>query len=112
MLTNQQIADMIYGKKKEPTDMVSLFDYLGYPAGETLGKQVADYATIRKTKYGTRYISTHSYKGNVMLYTRAFLDEFFQVKDVFTDKTDYTAINTELTKDSFDDFNFNNDLIF
>ena len=44
-----------------------------------------------------------------MLYTRAFLDEFFQVKNTFTDKTDYTSINTELTEDSF---NNNDDLIF
>ena len=111
MLTKTQIINMINGRKKQPTDMVSLYDYLGYPAGETLGKQVADYATIRKAKYGTRYVSTYTYKGNVMLYVREFLDEFFKVKDVFTDKTDYTSINTDLSKDSYDN-TFNNDLIF
>lgn len=81
--------------------MLSLFDYLGYPAGNELGKQVADYAAIRKTKYDTRSVSTKTYTGPVMLYTQEFLDEFFAVKNVFEE--DYTEINTQLTEDSFNE---------
>ena len=63
--------------------MVSLYDYLGKAAGSELGKQVADYASIRKTKFGTRTISIPTFKGQIMLYTKEFLDEFFQVQKLF-----------------------------
>ena len=77
--------------------MLSLFDYLGYAAG----KQVAEYATNRKAKYGMRNVSTKIYSGPVMLYTQEFLDEFFAVKNVFED--DHTEINTQLMEDSFNE---------
>jgi hypothetical protein len=80
-------------------NMLSLFDYLGYAAGKELGEQVAEYATIRKAKYGMRNVSTKTYNGPVMLYTQEFLDEFFIVKNVF--EPDHTEINTQLTEDSF-----------
>jgi len=83
--------------------MQSLYDYLGHAAGEELGKQVADYAKIRKAKYSTRYISNPKFKGNVMLYEKSFLDEFFAVQKIFADTTDYTEINTQLTQNIFDD---------
>jgi hypothetical protein len=62
--------------------MVSLYDYLGKAAGAELGKQVAEYAKIRKQKYHTRTVSNSRYSGEIMLYERSFLDEFFKVKAV------------------------------
>ena len=62
--------------------MVSLFDYLGHPAGSELGKQVAEYASLRKAKFDTRKVTNPRYTGRVMLYERSFLDEFFKVKSV------------------------------
>lgn len=79
--------------------MVSLFDYLGYAAGSELGKQVAEYAKVRKAKHSTRYVSNPSYTGEVMLYEKEFLDEYFGVKKLFEE--DYTEINTQLTEDAF-----------
>jgi hypothetical protein len=79
--------------------MLSLFDYLGYPAGKELGAQVAAYAKIRKAKCDTRYVSNPKYTGDVMMYEREFLDEYFQVKQVFDE--DYTEINTQLIEDGF-----------
>ena len=79
--------------------LVSLFDYLGYPAGNKLGEQVAAYAKVRKAKCSTRYVSTSTYTGPVMLYTREFLNEYFETKKVFEE--DYTEINTQLMEDSF-----------
>ena len=79
--------------------LISLFDYLGYPAGNQLGEQVAAYAKIRKAKCSTRYVSTKTYTGPVMLYTREFLNEYFEAKKVFEE--DYTEINTQLMDDSF-----------
>ena len=61
------------------TTMRSLFDYLGRPAGDALGQQVARAATghTPKVKFGTRYVETRTYKGDVMLYPKWFLDEYF-----------------------------------
>lgn len=83
------------------TEMISLYDYLGHAAGSKLGKQVADYAKIRKAKCAIREVSNPAYKGTVMLYTRAFLDECFNAKKVFSPKyEDLTEINTQLLQDA------------
>ena len=79
--------------------LLSLFDYLGYPAGKELGEQVAAYAKIRKAKCSTRYVNTLTYTGPVMLYTKEFLNEYFEAKKVFEE--DYTEINTQLIEDGF-----------
>lgn len=63
--------------------MLSLWDYLGYPAGEKLEKLVADYAKIRKyTELQYRAIQTRSYSGYVTTYSKEFLDEFFAVMNL------------------------------
>ena len=74
-----------------PDKMLSLHDYLGYPAEKQIVEQVTAYAKIRNAE--------KTYTGPVMLYTRAFLDECFEVKKIFED--DYTEINTQLMEDSF-----------
>ena len=79
--------------------LLSLFDYLGYPAGKELGEQVAAYAKIRKTTCNIRHVSNSKYTGPVMLYTKEFLDEYFEAKKVF--EGDYAKINTQLMDDSF-----------
>jgi len=58
---------------------MSLYDYLGKPAGDALGQKVAQAATghTPKVKFGTRFVETRTYKGDVMLYPKWFLDEFF-----------------------------------
>lgn len=79
--------------------LLSLYDYLGYAAGKELGEQVAAYAKVRKTICSVRYVSNPKYTGKVMLYTKEFLDEYFEVKKVF--EGDYDEINTQLMEDSF-----------
>ena len=86
--------------------MLSLFDYLGYPAGNELGEQVFRYAKLRKTKTSIRYVSNPKYTGNVMMYTKEFLDEYFQAKKIFEE--DYTEINTQLIEASFEDIEIEN----
>ena len=91
--------------------LLSLFDYLGYPAGKELGEQVAAYAKIRKAKCSTRYVSNSKYTGPVMLYTKEFLNEYFEAKKVFEE--DYTEINTQLVEDGFKHYEEDNkDKIF
>jgi hypothetical protein len=62
--------------------MISLFDYLGHPAGPELGKQVAEYAKIRKAAVNSRYVESPKYKGAILTYMPEFLDEFFKAKSV------------------------------
>jgi hypothetical protein len=63
---------------------ISLYDYLGKAAGADLGKQVNEYAQIRKQLHKVRYVDNPTYKGYVNLYTREFLQEFFQTKYALT----------------------------
>lgn len=64
-------------KNNLTTEMVSLFDYLGYAAGKDLGKEVARAAGRTKTKSFTRHVSNSKYTGFVRLYPKRFLDWYF-----------------------------------
>ena len=57
--------------------MMSLYDYLGHPAGPELGQRVAAAATQNKIKFETRDVNTKTYNGKIMLYPKLFLDQFF-----------------------------------
>jgi len=59
-------------------ELMSLYDYLGKPAGKVLGAEVYKVAKAARTKVGNREISNPKYKGKVILYTRDFLDSYFQ----------------------------------
>lgn len=63
--------------------MMSLYDYLGKAGGAALGDKVNAYAQLRKQPYKTRNISNPVYTGEVFLYTREFLDEYFKVQEIF-----------------------------
>ena len=63
---------------------ISLFDFLGKAAGNELGKQVHDYSKIKNIKPQIREVNTKTYKGKVMLYPENFIQEFFQIKKIFT----------------------------
>tara|TARA_R110001592_G_scaffold262227_1_gene527266 strand:+ start:1143 stop:1352 length:210 start_codon:yes stop_codon:yes gene_type:complete len=56
---------------------MSLFDFLGKPAGMELGREVSDEAIRRKVTINKREISNKAYTGNVHLYPEAFLKEYF-----------------------------------
>ena len=57
--------------------MMSLYDYLGRAAGSELGQKVAQAAASQKVKFEMREVSNSTYQGNVMLYPKSFLDQFF-----------------------------------
>ena len=63
--------------KNKNMRMMSLYDYLGRAAGPELGLQVAQAAARKKVKFQTRYVEQGGYKGDVMLYPKSFLDEYF-----------------------------------
>ena len=60
--------------------MMSLYDYLGKPAGSDLGKQVYLSAVRKNITVELREISNPKYTGNVMLYPESFLQEYFKPK--------------------------------
>jgi hypothetical protein len=60
--------------------MMSLYDYLGRAAGKQLGAEVCATANLLKETIEERPISNPAYTGNVHLYRREFLDEYFKKK--------------------------------
>ena len=60
--------------------LVSLYDYLGRAAGKSLGGEVFRTARALKETVEERAISNPAYTGNVHLYRREFLDEYFNNK--------------------------------
>jgi hypothetical protein len=58
--------------------MMSLYDYLGYAAGSSLGDKVYKAAAQQKVPVGVRGIANKVYTGKVMLYPESFLKEYFE----------------------------------
>lgn len=58
-------------------ELISLYDYLGKAAGAELGKQVSKVAVIKNEPIGRRSVSNKSYTGEVFLYRREFLQDYF-----------------------------------
>jgi hypothetical protein len=59
-------------------EYLSLYDYLGKPAGGDLGKEVATAAGKAGIKLETREISNPKYTGKVLLYPLDFLEFYFR----------------------------------
>ncbi len=57
---------------------LSLFDYLGRPAGAELGLQVERVATHLQLPIKTRMVSTKNYTGKINLYPETFLKDYFE----------------------------------
>jgi hypothetical protein len=66
--------------KQQEVEMVSLFDFLGHAAGAALGAAVYGVANRTREKVDIRIIETKTYKGKVMLYRKAFLNDYFKAK--------------------------------
>jgi len=63
-------------------DYQSLYDYLGKPAGRELGKRVFEKAYWFGITPKYRFVDTKTYKGKVHLYTKAFLDYYFEREEI------------------------------
>lgn len=59
-------------------DMVSLYDYLGKPAGGKLGKEVANEAVKQKIVIAEKQIHNPKYTGKILMYPKSFLDRYFK----------------------------------
>ena len=63
--------------------MMSLYDYLGRAAGTELGKKVAAYAKLRNQKFTQKDLDHPGYTGQVQMYTKEFIEEYFKVSKIF-----------------------------
>lgn len=61
-------------------EMMSLYDYLGYAAGNQLGKEVAAAAQSLNVPVKMRQVSNSVYTGLVCLYPKDFLTIYFKYK--------------------------------
>jgi len=56
---------------------MSLYDYLGKPAGSNLGEQVFRAASASKIPVKTKEVTTPKYKGKIMMYPENWLIGYF-----------------------------------
>ena len=78
--TKLDLSELFMEKEEKLPFMMSLYDYLGKAAGKTLGGEVFLTARALKETVEERPISNPKYTGNVHLYRREFLDEYFNKK--------------------------------
>lgn len=62
--------------------MMSLFDYLGRPAGKELGREIYRIAKYLGEKTTMRHVSTRSYSGKVVCYRSNFLEYIMTVPKI------------------------------
>ena len=68
----------IVNVKEMENNYMSLFDFLGKPAGGELWLEVCKEAMRQDIKMEQREVNTKNYTGKVMLYPEAFLKEYFK----------------------------------
>jgi len=56
---------------------MSLYDYLGRPAGSNLGEQVFRAASVSRIPVKTKEVTTPKYKGKIMMYPENWLIGYF-----------------------------------
>lgn len=64
------------------TEYLSLYEFLGKPAGKELGARVKFAADQNSIPFKTRDVSNPKYTGNVLLYPKDFLDFYFREPEI------------------------------
>ena len=64
--------------------MMSLFDYQGHPDKNGTGLKLNAYARLKKQPYKKRKLEFNGME--VFLYNKEFLDEYFKIAEIFTNK--------------------------
>jgi hypothetical protein len=59
-------------------EYLSLYEFLGKPAGPQLGKEVWEAASKQGIKAQSREVSNPKFTGKVLLYPKNFLDSYFR----------------------------------
>ena len=69
-------------ENKNLEEMLSLYDYLGRPAGPSLGMTVWNAAKEANIPVTERQVSTRFYTGKILMYPKSFLQEYFNKSKV------------------------------
>lgn len=64
---------------------ISLYNFLGKPAGGAIGKAVYEAAKKAGEKVSSEEIKTKRYEGKVITYRREFLEEYFKQNPLSTE---------------------------
>ena len=59
-------------------DMMSLYDYLGRPAGSNLGRAVFETSKKEKILVQEKHVTNKKYTGKILMYPKYFLDNYFK----------------------------------
>jgi|TARA_B110000495_G_C23037362_1_gene620077 hypothetical protein len=73
-------------KPQTKTPMMSLYDYTGKKDENGTGLKINTYAQLKKQPFEQRELDLPTYTGKVFLYTKEFLDEFFEIQKIFKDE--------------------------
>jgi hypothetical protein len=76
-------------------EYLSLYDYLGKPAGGKLGQQVASAASRAGIRLESREVENPKYKGKILLYPKDFLDFYFREPEVEPTPTPANKVEAE-----------------
>ena len=87
---------------RDEIEYYSLYEYLGYAAGQKLGKEVNNASIKTKQKCVTQHVEQGGYKGVVQCYTTEFLDEYFRA----VENNMQLSLPLEKEEDNFDDLPF------
>lgn len=63
--------------EENQSEFVSLYEYLGRPAGGDLGKQVAFEASKVGEPVEVKFVKNPKYEGPINMFHRSFLDYYF-----------------------------------
>jgi len=66
------------------SEMISLYDYTGYPDRNERGQKVNAYAILTNQPYKKRTLDFNGME--VFLYRKEFLDEYFKLEKIFEPK--------------------------
>lgn len=61
-------------------EFISLYDYLGAPAGGKLGTEVWKAAHSAGEPHRTKHVEMPNYKGKILMYRESFLRQYFQTR--------------------------------
>ena len=59
-------------------EFISLYDFLGKPAGGELGTKVWKAAVEKREPHKNKVVETPRYHGKIIMYRKSFLEEYFQ----------------------------------
>jgi hypothetical protein len=77
-------------------EYLSLYDFLGKPAGKELGGEVYKQSKVIGVSTQIKEISNPKYKGKILMYPKSFLEDYFSSIPDDDDFQDIMSIDDDL----------------